>query len=208
MEDAIIVLAGGINKDGTLPVLPKSRVDEGVRRYKDGESSRILMSGKYGFWLDWSKEVPVRSEASAMKEYAETLGVRSDDILIEDESKDTLGNAYFTKIHILEPQNYRNVIVVTSDFHIDRTRYIFDLVLGPEYTVKYIGVPTHFSVEKIAILQDQEVRTIQVLKEIIGDKIIPGDTRSVEQILFSKHPGYCTNPEYTYEKLREMLGRK
>lgn len=208
MKDVIIILGGRINTDGTLPDLPRGRVDEGVRRYKNNEASKILMTGNYGFWLDWSREIPMRSEAGAMKEYAESLGVSGHDVLVEAVSKDTLGNAYFTKINILEPNKYRNVIVVTSDFHIDRTKYIFDLVFGPTYAIDYIGVPTNLPAENMAALQNQEVKTIQVLRELIGDQIIPGDTQAIQHVLFSKHPGYSPNPEYTYEQLRVMLGRK
>ena len=164
------------------------------------------MTGKYGFWLDWQKQIPVRFEAEAMKEYAVSERIPIDSILIEQDSKDTLGNAYFTKVNILEPNNWKNVLVITSDFHLERTKYIFDLVLGPEYTITYDTVKTILPPEKIISLEEQEVKTISVLKEIIGD-INAGDTKAVENFIFTKHPGYSPNSEYSYEKLREMLGR-
>ena len=83
------------------------------------------MTGKYGFWLDWQKQIPSRFEAEAMKEYAISEGVPTDLILIEQESKDTLGNAYFTKVNILEPNNWKNVLVITSDFHLERTKWSY-----------------------------------------------------------------------------------
>ena len=68
------------------------------------------------------KEAPIRSEASAMKEYALSLGIPEMNILAEEKSKDTLGNAFFTKITYLEKYNWKNVIVITSDFHLNRTK--------------------------------------------------------------------------------------
>lgn len=206
MKDVIIVLAGGVNNDGSLPDLPRSRVDCGIQHLKNREAKKLIMTGKYGFWLDWQKQIPCRSEAEAMKEYAISEGIPSDSILTEQESKDTLGNAYFTKVNILEPNNWKSVLVVTSDFHLERTKYIFDLVFGTEYSVTYDTVKTILPPEKLTSLGEQEVKTIAVLKEIVGE-INPGDTKAVENIIFTKHPGYSANPEYSYEKLREMLSR-
>jgi uncharacterized SAM-binding protein YcdF (DUF218 family) len=207
MKDAIIVLAGGINNDGSLPDLPRRRVDGGIAHFNNKESSVLIMTGKYGFWLDWTKEIPLRSEAQAMKEYAVSQGVPQQNIFLDERSKDTLGNAYFTKVDILEPHNWKKVIVITSDFHYERTKFIFDLVLGPDYEIEYDLVETGLSPEKVEALHAQEVKTVSILKEITGKDIIPGDTEAVKNVLFTKHPGYADNPEYTYEKLREMLGR-
>lgn len=206
MKDVIIILAGGINNDGSLPDLPKSRVDCGIQHFRNGDARVLIMTGKYGFWLDWQKQIPPRSEAEAMKEYAISKKIPSDSILTEQESKDTLGNAYFTKVNILEPNNWKNILVVTSDFHLERTKYIFDLVLGAEYSITYDTVKTMLPPEKITSLEEQEKKTIAILKETIGE-VSPGDTKAIENIIFTKHPGYSPNPEHSYEKLKEILGR-
>ena len=165
------------------------------------------MSGRYGFWLDWENKTPAKTEACAMKEYAETLGVDNKQIFLEEDSKDTLGNAYFTKINILEPKQWKDVIVVTSDFHLERTKYIFDFILGPDYKVEYVLTDTGLSKEKDIELKKQEDKTIKVLKEFIGSDVTLGDTEAIGKILFSKHPGYSDNPEFSYERLFQLLGR-
>jgi uncharacterized SAM-binding protein YcdF (DUF218 family) len=206
MKDAIIVLAGGINPDGSLPDMPKERIDGALRHFHNKESSVLIMSGRYGFWLDWKKEIPTRTEAEAMKEYAVSLGVPTEAILLEEKSKDTLGNAYFTKVDILEPNNWKSVLIVTSDFHYERTRYIFDLVLGDGYDTEYEVTKTNVPFLKMEALKAQEVATIAILKTIIGNTQ-RGGTEAIASILSTKHPGYSKNPEYSYEKLKEMLGR-
>jgi uncharacterized SAM-binding protein YcdF (DUF218 family) len=207
MRDAIIVLAGGINSDGSLPDLTRSRVDRGIQHFNNGAARILIMTGKYGFWLDWQKQVPLRSEAEAMKEYAISRGVSPASIVAEQDSKDTLGNAYFTKRNILEPNNWKNVLVITSDFHLERTKYIFDLVLGGECSIRYDAVETILPPEKLEALRKQETKTMVILKEMIGE-INPGDMETIKNIIFSKHPGYSPNPEYSYERLSEMLGRR
>ena len=139
MKDAIIILGCSNNEDGSISKLLRTRVDEGIRLYKRGESSKLIMSGKHGLFLHLSGKVPLNSESSVMKKYAESEGVPTEDILIEDESKDTLGNAFFTKIKILEPHSWYNCLVVTSDYHVERTRWLFDFVLGPKYNLEFIG---------------------------------------------------------------------
>ena len=209
MKDAIIILGCSNNEDGSISELLRSRVDEGVRLYKSGESSKLIMSGKHGLFLHLSGKVPLNSESSVMKKYAESLGVPTENILIEDESKDTLGNAFFTKIKILEPNHWYNCFVVTSNYHVERTQWLFDIVLGPKYNLEFIGTDSScLPNEKIEKIRVQEKKTTRVFKEILGDSMIKGDTNGIADILFSKHPGYSINPEYSYERLNEMLHSK
>lgn len=206
MKDAIVVLAGGVNKDGSLPDLPKKRVERGVELFKAHKAPKIIMSGKYGFWLDYYKDVPPRSEAEAMKEYAVSLGVLEESIILEDTSKDTVGNAYFTKVNILEKNNWKKVIVVTSEFHLERTKFIFDTVLGPEYEIEYSYSEDGLSQLERESVKQKEEKTIKTIKDTILN-VAPGDSEKIGKLLFSMHPGYAKNPQITFEKLREMLGR-
>ena len=206
MKDAIIILGGGINKDGNLPKIPKERVEKGVEIWKGGSAKKIIVSGKYGFWLDELKQVPPKTEAAAMRDYALLLGVQAEDVILEEDSKDTIGNAYFVKVNILEKNNWRNIVVVTSDYHLTRTEFIFNLVLGKEYNVEYIPVQHHFTAEDRASREKIEAKTIEVLKHIMGDIEI-GDTNAVKNALFDKHPGYAKNPKISLESLKLMLGR-
>ncbi len=206
MKDAVIVLAGGINNDGSLPDLPKKRVEKGAELYHNKVATEIIMTGKYGFWLDYTKKIPPRSEAAAMKEYAESLGVPEGNIITEITSKDTVGNAYFTKVDILEKNNWKKVIVVTSKFHIPRTKFIFDTVLGLDYDIEYVSSEDGLSDEERKATKLKEEKTIQVLKKTILD-IEPGNNEQVKNLLFTKHPGYSKNPEISFAKLKGMLGR-
>ena len=208
MKDVIIVLAGGVNYDGTLPPNPKLRVEKGVELYNQRKAKKIIMSGAYGFWLDWLKKVPPIHEAEAMKNHALFLGIPHEDILIEDDSKDTLGNAYFVKVSILEKNNWKNIIVVTSDYHLPRVKIIFNTVLGPDYTIEYVESKNIFTEEEKQVWKESEAKTIEVSNKIINIDIIkPGDTEEIKNILFTVHPGYAKNPEVSFEKLEKILGR-
>lgn len=145
-KDAIIILAGGIKQDGTLPNQARLRIKKGAQLYKNGIAPRIIMSGAYSFL---TKHTPPKTEAEAMAEYAILSGVNKKDILLEKESQDTISNAYSTKINFLKPNNWKKIIVVTSNYHKLRTEYIFKKVLGKEYNTKIITARTGFTNKKL-----------------------------------------------------------
>lgn len=208
IKDVIVVLAGGVNNDGTLPPNAKLRVKKGVELYNQGKAPKIIMSGAYGFWFDWLKKVPPIYESEAMKTYALSLGVPKEDIFIEVESKDTFGNAYFVKVSFLEKYNWENIVVVTSDYHLPRAKIIFNIILGPEYLIEYMGSKKILTEKEDQIWKMSEKKTIEVSNKIINiDMIKPGDTEAIKKILFNVHPGYATNPEISFEELEKMLGR-
>lgn len=200
-KDVIIILAGGINPDGSLSEIPKYRIDKGIELFKKGIAPYIIMSGSLGFQESYS---PPKTEAEAMKEYAISLGVPERNILIEEESKDTIGNAYFTKINFLEPRNWKDIVVVTSDYHIERTKYIFKKVLGPEYKIKFIEIPSRLSQSEFDKKVRREQRVLFLLRQWMGP-IEDGDDAGIKKLLYTKHPGYAENPEISKEQLAKMI---
>lgn len=132
--DAIIVLGGGIQIDGTLTQMSRSRVNTAVALFKRGIAPRIVMCG----WRSFLSLSPTpRSEASLMKEYATRRGVPASCVLLEEESVDTVTNAVFVFRRYLRPKEWRSVAVVTSPFHLHRAKFIFNKVLGRGYAVSY-----------------------------------------------------------------------
>ena len=123
MADAIVVLGGRLNDDGTLRPVLRSRVEKAVELFKQGVAPVVIMSGK---WTDQLKKDPVKTEARAMKEYAEELWVPEHAILVEEQSQNTIGNAYYTK-KILAKRAWKDIVVVTSDFHLKRSLYLFKI---------------------------------------------------------------------------------
>ncbi len=72
-----------------------------------------------------------------------TLDVPTESIYVETWSYDTIGNAYAALHHFvaLQPHIFgTDITVITSQFHITRTRIIFDWVFPKEYNLSYISV--------------------------------------------------------------------
>jgi len=201
-KDAIIVLAGGVTDDGHLPEKAKLRVLRGIALFKKRVAPRIIMSGKSGMWLP---KPPPKTEAEAMKEYAVQEGVPPSAIIKEETSQDTIGNAYFTKVNFLEPKNWKDIIVVTSNYHLKRTKFIFDTILGSEYSIIYDGSQSELDDDPEALTKED--LALRFITEWF-DSIKPTTDANIKKLIFSAHPAYAERPTISKEELLKKLGRK
>lgn len=126
MKDAVIVLSHKIDSNGKLSKEYKKRLDKGIELVLDKKANYIILCGERA-----DKDV---------KNYAINKGIKSNKILTQTESRDTIGEAFCTKKRVLAPRNLRDIIVVSSDYHIRyRAALIFDFILGKNFNVEYIG---------------------------------------------------------------------
>lgn len=204
MYDAIIILGSGVNDDSTLLPIPKQRVATGIALFEQQLAPTLIMTGKWSLFA--TAPYPI-SEAAAMAVYAVSRGVPEDAVIKEEAAMDTIGNAYYTKTAILEPRGWRSVIVLTSDFHLVRTRYIFDKVLGTQYDIKYVAAPNAVEVTRLSEIAEKEHRVLTLTKELL-DPIADGDHEAIQKIM-NLFPGYSDHPAYTKEELLEIvLGKR
>jgi uncharacterized SAM-binding protein YcdF (DUF218 family) len=202
-KDAIIILGGGITEEGSLPDIPKFRADKGLELFKAGVADNIVISGRYGFLLGY---VPPTTEARIMKDYLVSLGANEKNIFLEEKSTDTIGNAYYAK-QILLDKNWKDVVVVTSDFHIERTKYIFSKVFGKDiFSVSYETAPSDLPTKQYQENLTFEEKILVVIKNLL-DKIEDGNDDQVRTFLMADHPGYAKNPSISIEDLLDMVER-
>lgn len=175
-KQCILVLGSGVTPQGELTLMGKSRVEKGVELYKRGYASRMLFCGGYSYML---KNIPAKTEAHAMRMYAHSLGVSEAHIFLKENSRDTLGNAYFAK-QFLERQNWTSFYVVTSNYHVPKTAYAFHKIFGKEFSVEIIPSLTFLSPDEISERLDSEKEKIQLYKNILGD-VLDGDDRAVRK---------------------------
>ena len=96
------------------------RTEKGVELLKEGLGDYLILSG--GVVYD---DVTM---AELMKKHALRLGVPEDKILLDDKASTTNENAEFTK-EIIEENNFKSVIVVTSEYHSRRSKLAMEKVL-------------------------------------------------------------------------------
>lgn len=112
--DAILVLSGGVYPNGSLSYFTQERVVQGVALYKKGFAPKIIFSG--GLSLGNRDQF----DSDAMKRVAVELGVREEDILLENQSKNTFENLVNSK-KIIEEKGFKKVLLVTSAIHTYRS---------------------------------------------------------------------------------------
>ncbi|MCD6081735.1 YdcF family protein [candidate division WOR-3 bacterium] len=184
--DVLIVPGGGIDKYGRLKPTSLQRVDKAVELFKEGVTQYVIFSGAWSFMYTYK---PPITEARAMQEYAITHGIPYDKILLDEEACDTIGNAYFPKVRIIKPRGWRNIMVVTSEFHLKRTQYVFEKVFGPDYNLKFIAVTSALPQDVLTHVIDTERKNLELTRRKIG-QIPAGDDKAIGEFLFTKHPAY------------------
>ena len=144
IPDLIVVPGGGVRAGGLLPPWMTARFDRALE-LRAGQPLLCLSAGTP------HKPGPVDlagypvSEAGAGARYLMERGVAPGDILIEAASFDTIGNAYFARLVHTEPRGWRRLLIVTSEFHRERTEAVFRWVfsIAPEagYELAFESTP-------------------------------------------------------------------
>jgi len=176
--DVIIVLSHE-SKKANLSEFAKKRIEKAIDFYKKNQT-KILFSGGYSLNCKKGKG---SAEAELMKLYAMEKGLPERDIILETESRDTQGNAYFTK-QILIPKTWKNILVITSDFHIPKTKFFFDFVYGDGYNISYEGSATNPLKRRNKKLIESEKKSQKIMEEIYYKKKIKmGEDEEIGNLL-------------------------
>jgi SanA protein len=107
-----LVLGAGLNRDGTPGLVLRDRVRTAAELYSEGIVEKLLMSG------DNSTEY--YDEPGAMKDFALSLGVPEDDIVLDLAGRRTYDSCYRAKaIFVVD-----RLIIVTQAYHLPRALFL------------------------------------------------------------------------------------
>jgi len=126
--DSILVPGGGLLQDGSLPPWTIARLENALTYEVDCRFFILLSGGTV------HKPPPLNEkgfpffESHEQAKFLINAGISSDRVLTEISSYDTIGNAYFARILFAEPLKLKNLLIITSEFHMPRTRAIFDWI--------------------------------------------------------------------------------
>jgi uncharacterized SAM-binding protein YcdF (DUF218 family) len=199
--DAIVVLGGTVAEDGSMAPWVGARVERAVEAYRQGVAPRVVFTGRTGLF---GPPVPPVTEAAAMARYARTLGLPADAILLEERARDTLGNAYFVRHDFLDPNGWRTLRVVTSDFHLSRAAWVFRKVLGAGYDFAFTSAFSGFSPAQLIARALEECRIAIFLNEWLAT-LVDGDNVSVDALMRHHHPAYGDAPTLSRAEMERRL---
>jgi len=173
MKDVVVVL--GCRPERGRPT------DELVRRVKHAlrfcstlDEPFILFSG--------GRTSGKYSEALLMQRIAEGETTFELPSLLENRSLDTIGNAFFSSL-ILRQLRYGSLTIVTSPYHVPRSRMLFSHMIGGDVATSTFGpVPSE--------LPPSERHGFE-LAEYMLDGVPEGDLDALRRKLFSDHPLYA-----------------
>tara|TARA_B100000214_G_C23755254_1_gene529674 strand:+ start:159 stop:725 length:567 start_codon:yes stop_codon:yes gene_type:complete len=176
----VICLSHELKSDGSLSVDSRKRMTRSCEIFEGDNCDFLVTTG----WR-YRPEL-LKSLAQIMAEFAmNNHMIPKERILCESAAKDTIGEAFFINENIIKKYRVSHVNVVTSDWHIQRAREIFDFILGKGVIIQYfetLGQP------KIN-MQKKEEKSIQEFRKLIsGCKI--GDNICISDRIFKYHNLY------------------
>ena len=125
--DAIIVLGASVYPDGTPSGILQDRLDDGIALYFAGVAPKIIMSGDNG--------TESYNECWAMKQYAISQGVPSEDVFCDHAGFSTYETMYRAR-HVFGAER---IVVATQTYHLYRALYDAQGV-----GMEAIGVPSDY----------------------------------------------------------------
>lgn len=132
--EIIVVLGGGMLPNGVPAPATLARGKAAADLARAHLKAAIICSGSHGVGRK-----PRRSEAASMADLIVAEGIDRARIFLEDESRDTIGNAVFVADRYLGAIPARRMYLVTSPFHLERSVETFRLVLDPAWQIEGVA---------------------------------------------------------------------
>lgn len=178
MYDAIIVLANLMDPAGRLNDETCARLTKAGDLLRTHDAPLIVPCG-WAYRDDSDICIADAMAAHAVRDMA----IPESKILTETASRDTVGDAVFTKRNLANPIGWQRIVVVTSAYHSVRAREIFSFVYGQP-----IKVVAAASAETPALAASEE-KSIQAFRATFAS-IDPGDDDAIFERLTARHPFY------------------
>ncbi len=138
--DVIIVLGAGLSSDGVSPVF-RERLNHSITLYKEGYAAKILVTGGIG-------KGSYLSDAYVAGMYLLSQGIPQEDIILEEESEQTITNLENAK-KIMDENGFSSAIIVSDPLHMMRSMLIakdegITAYSSPTPSTKYTGYQSKF----------------------------------------------------------------
>lgn len=178
-QSIVIVLANLMDVDGNLNAESRGRVETACAVFQDIDADLMLFMG-WDYRPDTDLPISV-----AMRDYQQKLlDIPPDTVLVDRQSRDTVGDAVYSRRLVDQIGTIDNVTVVSSDYHVPRALEIFTFVYGPDFTVSARG-----SKPGGPLTAESEFESTAAFRRTF-DGIGPGDIEAITARMTTAHPFY------------------
>lgn len=184
-NEIAVVLGGGISPHGVADPATVARTEAATALARQRPLLGFVLTGRQS-----GREgvlYPV-SEAQWMAEKLAEEGVARDRMVLEDESRDTIGNAVLVAARHLQDLEPRPLWIVTSSYHMARSVLAFAATLGARWPIRTRTSPAAID---DAFRSAAEAKFIQETSEFF-DGIDIGDLDAIVARLCERYPHYAT----------------
>ena len=148
-ETAVVLGAAVWKKDQPTPLFA-ARIKKAYELYNEFVVSKILVTG--------SNAPGELSEAESAQKLLHELGVKSQDIIIENDSRTTIEQLNYLKYEYLPKINTKEVVIITDRFHLARSTEICKFL-----KIEHLGIASNYDVSLHKLLFYKIKETIALL---------------------------------------------
>jgi len=180
--DGVIILGGGLTSGGRLSRESVKRLLAGINLFKANHAKHLILSGNGS----WQHRLPLsKTEASLMETLAIEKGISKKVILKDTKSLDTIGNAYFTKVLIDKYKLGKTFLIVTSDYHLKRARWLFTEIFDGKYRLFFKGINPELAVKRYRFKTQRDPKILKYTQRLFSDYKIKNE-KELEDILINR----------------------
>lgn len=190
--DAILVLGGGVPTSLYEPPLyVQERCDQAASISQNRIPILCLSAG--------TAHLPQRMNANGLPLWEATSSAAYlqqrhgiSNVYVETTSYDTIGNAFFARTSHCQVAGWRKLLIVTSEFHMERTKAIFDWIFGVDngnFQLSYLATAnTGLSASAVEARLERERQSLASVQQLSRQY---RSLKGVWQFLNEKHSLYA-----------------
>jgi uncharacterized SAM-binding protein YcdF (DUF218 family) len=214
--DVIIVLAGGVDSRGVPHCTVAERLSAAANAsHADGDRRiPILLNGGGTTWKPRHIDrngFSIPEAALMAKHLARAAGIKPNLLYPESFSDDTIGNAFFARtMHTDLRPEWRDLLVITSQFQIARTEAIYHWIFGLSprprrpYRLRFMSVSDECLDPRIlGLRQNKEADSLR--KFLAGPLAQMTSMADVHEFMFHRHGGYTVQGMLSKQPLDSKL---
>jgi len=146
----VVVLAHLMSKSCELGNESVARADMAIKIFSSDQYDKLVTLG-WDYRADC--DVPI---ADVMRDYLLKNSDIDDSLIMPvRESRDTVGDAIYC-LDYFHSSKLKKMVVVTSDYHVERTKFIFNRVFNNSVSIEVYGVETEANLDSEILIHEQQ----------------------------------------------------